>query len=377
MNSTDVIVVGSGIIGLAHAFEAHRRGLSVRVIERDTEPVGASVRNFGHACLTAQAPEHADRLTASRAGWLDAAASAGFWAQEAGAVFVARSAPEITLVEAFAAARPDAAVLQTADQVRDRLGGGDLRILGGVLLPLDLRVDPRTTIHRLAAWLAEEGVVFDYGTTVGSIEPGQPARVHTSRGPIQADRVIVCVGHDLSYLYPEQAEQGRVERCRLAMALVEAPSGFSTDTAVLTATSMLRYAGFAALPEAEAVRAEVAATSPYLLEIGANLMLTRRPDGTVLVGDSHHYGAAAPPFLDEAVSEALLAEAAMLLGVAELRVLERWQGVYASSPRQEILRDTPGPGVESVTVTTGLGMTLSFGLAAETFAQAHAETFVP
>ena len=100
VNSTDVIVVGSGLIGLAHAVEAYRRGSSVRVIERDSEPVGASVRNFGHACLTAQAPEHAERLTASRAGWLDAAASAGFWAQEAGAVFVARSAPEVVLVEA-------------------------------------------------------------------------------------------------------------------------------------------------------------------------------------------------------------------------------------------------------------------------------------
>lgn len=368
MNSTDVIVVGSGIIGLAHAVEAYRRGSSVRVIERDSEPVGASVRNFGHACLTAQAPEHAERLTASRAGWLDAAASAGFWAQEAGAVFVARSAPEVVLVEAFAAARPEASVLQTAAQVRARLGSDDHRILGGVMLPHDLRVDPRTTVHRLAAWLAEEGVSFEWGATVGSIEPGQPAHVHTSRGSFRADRVIVCVGHDLSYLYPDHAEQGQVERCRLAMALVEPPAGFTTDSAVLTATSMLRYAGFAALPEAQAVRAEVAATNPYLLEIGANLMLTRRPDGTVIVGDSHHYGAAAPPFLDEAVSEALLAEAAVLLGVGRLRVLERWQGVYASSPRQEILRDLVGPGVESVTVTTGLGMTLAFGLAAETFA---------
>ena len=368
MNSTDVIIVGSGIVGLAHAFEAHRRGLTVRVIERDTEPVGASIRNFGHACLTAQAPEHEQRLIASRAGWLDAAARAGFWAQEAGAVFVARSATEMQLVEAFAATKPEATQLQTAAQVRDRLGGGDPRIAGGVLLPLDLRVDPRTTVHRLAGWLANEGVRFEWGTTVAAVEAGDPAVVRTSRGTFEAARVIVCVGHDLSYLYPEAAEQAAVERCRLTMALVTPPASFTTDTAVLTATSMLRYAGFSALPEAEAVRREVDASDPYLLEIGANLMMTRRPDGTLLVGDSHHYGTAAPPFLDEPVSEALLEAAATLLGAAHLPVVQRWQGVYASSPRQDILRHSPGPGVESVTVTTGLGMTLAFGLAGETLA---------
>ena len=367
MNSTDVIIVGSGIVGLAHAFEAHRRGLSVRVIERDSEPVGASIRNFGHACLTAQTPEHRERLAASRAGWLDAAAAAGFWAQEAGALFVARSDAETALVGAFAASRPEATELQTAEQVRNRLGGGDPRITGGVLLPQDLRIDPRSTVHRLAAWLAEQGVAFEWGTTVGALEPGEPAQVHTSLGTFSAGRVIVCVGHDLSYLFPDLAAEREVERCRLSMALVEAPSGFTSDTAVLTATSMLRYAGFAALPEAETVRREVTTASPQLLEIGANVMLTRRPDGTLLVGDSHHYGAAAPPFLDESVTEALLTEVAALLGVPSLRVLERWQGVYASSPLQEILRDAPGPGIESVTVTTGLGMTLSFGLAAETF----------
>ncbi|MDO5696767.1 MAG: TIGR03364 family FAD-dependent oxidoreductase [Dermatophilus congolensis] len=373
MNSTDVIIVGAGIVGLAHAFEAHRRRLSVRVVERDTEAVGASVRNFGHACLTAQAPEHAERLVASRAGWLDAAAAAGFWAQEAGAVFIARSATEMHLVEAFAATRPEASELQTPEQVRERLGGGDPRIVGGVFLPLDLRVDPRTTAQTLAAYLAEQGVAFEWGTRVGSIRPAdsggldKPAVVHTSRGAFSAERVIVCVGHDLSYLFPDLADSRQVERCRLAMALVEAPSGFTTDTAVLSATSMLRYAGFAALPEAEAVRREIEADAPYLLEIGTNLMMTRRPDGTVIVGDSHHYGTAAPPFVDETVSEALLGEAAALLGVPALRVLQRWQGVYASSPQQDILRHQAAPGVESVTVTTGLGMTLAFGLAAETF----------
>ncbi|WP_046385607.1 FAD-dependent oxidoreductase, partial [Kitasatospora aureofaciens] len=51
---SDVVIVGAGIIGLAHAFEALSNGLSVTVLDRDRRPVGASVRNFGHCCISAQ-----------------------------------------------------------------------------------------------------------------------------------------------------------------------------------------------------------------------------------------------------------------------------------------------------------------------------------
>lgn len=36
--TTDLIVVGAGILGLAHAWAAARRGLNVRVFERSHTP---------------------------------------------------------------------------------------------------------------------------------------------------------------------------------------------------------------------------------------------------------------------------------------------------------------------------------------------------
>ncbi|WP_394436344.1 TIGR03364 family FAD-dependent oxidoreductase [Streptomyces sp. SGAir0957] len=366
---SDLVVVGAGIVGLAHAVEAVRRGLRVTVIERDRRPVGASVRNFGHCCVTAQRGELLDLATRSRAGWLDAAARAGLWAPEAGALVVARSATELAVLEELREERgADAVRLRTRDETGDALGrSADDRadLAGGALLPADLRVNPREAAPRLAAWLAEQpGVSVEWGTNVTGVETGT---VHTSRGPVHGDQILLCVGHDLDRLYPDEAAAHGIERCRLSMARVEAPAAFRTDAAILTATSMLRYDAFTATPSATALRSEVAAHSAELLDIGANVMFTRLPDGTVLVGDSHAYDATEIPFQDEAVTALLLREVARVLGVPGVRVTERWQGVYASSPRGPLLVKDVAPGVRALSVTSGVGMTLSFGLAAATF----------
>jgi len=50
----DVLVVGRGIVGLAHAWAAARLGLRAAVLDRETHAVGASVRNFGFVTVTGQ-----------------------------------------------------------------------------------------------------------------------------------------------------------------------------------------------------------------------------------------------------------------------------------------------------------------------------------
>ncbi|MGE8396984.1 MAG: FAD-dependent oxidoreductase, partial [Comamonas sp.] len=42
--SFDLIVVGAGIVGLAHAYVAAQKGLRVCVIDRDAACIGASIR---------------------------------------------------------------------------------------------------------------------------------------------------------------------------------------------------------------------------------------------------------------------------------------------------------------------------------------------
>jgi D-hydroxyproline dehydrogenase subunit beta len=365
---SDVLVVGAGIAGLAHAAAALDRGLTVTVIDRDARAVGASVRNFGHACVTAQSGELLDLALVAREKWIDYSARAGFFSVQSGALTIARSETELAVLEQLAASRaPGQVALLTEVEVRGQLGAeGDPSILGGALLRDDVRVDPREAVGALAAWLeAQPGVQFFWQT---SYLGGSDGVASTTRGDIRAARTIVCVGHDLDYLFPELAAEREVERCSLQMLRVDAPAGLALRPAVLTGTSMLRYPAFAETPAAADLRTEIAAASPELVDIGANIMFTQRPDGSLIVGDSHRYATTMDPFLAEATSEILLAEIGRVLGVSDLRIIERWQGIYASSPRQPFLIAEPEPGVTVAIVTSGVGMTISFGLAERTFA---------
>ena len=54
MKKYDLVIVGAGIVGMAHAYEAVQRGLSVLIVEKNQSCVGASVRNFGFITVSGQ-----------------------------------------------------------------------------------------------------------------------------------------------------------------------------------------------------------------------------------------------------------------------------------------------------------------------------------
>ncbi|SDE34804.1 TIGR03364 family FAD-dependent oxidoreductase [Nocardioides lianchengensis] len=356
----DLAVVGAGIVGLAHAADAASRGLRVVVLERDQHAAGASVRNFGHVCTTAQTGEALRLALAARESWLTLGPKAGFDVATCGTVVLARAADEAAVLEELHAARGSEQVrLLTPQGLRSEVPFATDEIVAGALLPLDLRLDPRAALPALAAWLTDEGVEIRWGTHVGSVEPGV---VHTSRGPVAADRIVHAVGHDVDRLFPELAAEWDVQRCVLQMLEVAPPHGVVVDPAVLTGLSMLRYGGMAELPSAARLAERLAREQPELLDVAMNLMLTQRPDGSIVLGDTHHYAVTHPPFEDEKVVALVLREGERLLG-APLTVRRRWRGVYANSALTDFLVAEPHEGTRVVAVTSGIGMTTALGLA--------------
>lgn len=354
----DVVVVGAGIVGLGIAYEAMLRGASVAVVDRAAGIVGASVRNFGHACITPQTGDAARYAQEARRRWTTLAPLAGFAARERGAHVVARRPEELAVLEEYRSTGADLRLLGAA-AIADAVPVDAATAIGGAHLPQDLQVDPREAAPAIAAWLATQGVRFHWRTAALGIETGA---VRTARGDITADRVVVCTNHDVDQLFPALAEAAEVVRCRLHMLRAAIPLAFPLTTPLLTGWSLLRYSGFAGMPSAGALRTALAEALPEGIRWDLNQMYASPPDGSVIVGDTHEREVDAPPFQDEDGFRLLLAETERLFG-APVRVLDRWQGVYASSSRQEFLVERPVPGVDVVTVTTGIGMTTGLGLA--------------
>ena len=155
----DVAVVGSGIVGLGAAYAAVRRGLRVVVIERSTEPVGATVRNFGHLCFTPQSGDALRYGIASRELWLRLASDAGFWLREAGTHVIARHADELALLAAFGERtggnfgdEPAIRLLDTAETAA-AVPVSSSQLVGGAVLPYDLQTDPRSAATAIRRYL--------------------------------------------------------------------------------------------------------------------------------------------------------------------------------------------------------------------------------
>ncbi|MFC0315455.1 TIGR03364 family FAD-dependent oxidoreductase [Gordonia phosphorivorans] len=367
-NECDLLVVGAGVVGLGHALAAMDQGQRVIVLERDHRIVGASVRNFGHVGATVQSGELRELALGARERWLSVAGRAGIEVRRSGAgMAVARHRDEADVLSELAQTR-DSVRLLTAAEVVDRLGGaGADDIVGGAELGDDLRVDPRTTVPRLAAWLeTRDGVQIRWNTAyLGAEEVGDAVRVRTSRGDVRARRVVVCVGHDLDLLAPTVAADAGVQRCGLSMMLTDDP-GCRIDPAVLTATSLLRYGAFADTAASHVLRERLTAQRPDLLAADTNIMFTQRPDGGLLIGDSHLLDDSLDPFLDEGTFALLQREVETVLG-RPLTIRQRWQGIYAARPSGAFLVAELAPGVTACSVTTGVGMTFGLELAARTF----------
>ncbi|MCJ0702450.1 TIGR03364 family FAD-dependent oxidoreductase [Frigoribacterium faeni] len=361
----DVVVVGSGIVGLGAALAAVDRGRSVLVVDRSAVIGGSTVRNFGHLCLTPQSGEARRHALAARGLWLRLARDAGFWLAESGTLVAARHDDELALLGELAVARTER-VLGDRPEI-ELLDAGGLAsrtpvapgvTVGGALLPYDLQVDPREAADAIRRHLESRGVRFSTRTSVGSVTTG---RVETSRGPIDAGTVVVATNHDLDQLLPDLAERADLQRCDLDMLRVRADLAKPLGAPLLTGWSLIRYSAFAGTSAAELVRARLHAERPDLAALDLNQMYTQLPDGSIIVGDSHRRGEAISPFQDERASSAFLDEFRALFG-AEPVVTERWQGVYASG-RDEFVVDEVEPDVLVTVVATGIGMTTGLGLA--------------
>ncbi len=353
------------MVGLATALAAARLGLRVVVVDRDSQANGASVRNFGFVTVTGQ--QRGDmwrRARRSRDVWCEVAAAAGIPVVHTGLWMFARRPESVAVLEAFQQTEmADGCRLLTPAEARWRCPAMPApKALAVLESSLELRLESREAIPRVAAWLQQaHGVTFLRDTAVIEVAPPQ---VRTSRGMLRATRVAVCPGDDFNSLFAERLGTYRLTRCKLQMLRLADP-GFRIPGALMSDLGLGRYPGYAELPQATALKSVLAREQAPHLENGVHLIVVQSADGSLVVGDSHHYSPTPDPFGHAGVDELILDEFRQALGFEPPRVLERWTGTYASAPDRQVLLDAPAPQVRVATVTTGAGASTGFALGEE------------
>ena len=367
----DLAVVGAGIVGLAHAYAAAKLGKRVVVIERNGRANGASIRNFGFVTITGQAEgETWRRAMRSRDVWAEIAASSGIAIEQTGLLLTLRRSESLRVAEAFLKTEmgADCAVLDRKQLLARLPSAAATEAQGALWSPHELRVESRTAIPRLAEWLREKWrveILFD--TAALDVDP---PRIETSRGPVAADAAIVCPGDDFVSLFSDRIAKYGATKCSLSMLRLADP-GFRLPAALMSDLGLVRYLGYADLPESAPLRARLENEQPAQLRHGVHLIAVQSADGSLVVGDSHHYDDTPPPFAAAESEELILDEFRAATGIAGPRVTERWTGVYATAPDRPMFADAPSSRIRIVVVTSGTGASTSFAIAEEVIGQLY------
>ncbi len=371
-HKTDVAIVGAGIVGLAHAYAFAKRGHSVVVFERNPCAIGASIRNFGMIWPIGQIPGRWHRTAMqSRALWLEALTSAGLWHEEVGSLHVAYRDDEWQVLREFADRAPSlgfTGTLVSSEEARRRspfLRTEQLR--GAFWSATEVCVDPRAAIAGLPTWLREKfGVRFQFDTAVTAVEDGV---LLAGGARWETGRTVVCGGDDFQTLFPEVFVNSGIVRCKLQM-MRSAPlsDGARIGPMLAAGLTLCHYPSFRECPGLPALKERIARELPDHVRYGIHVMAAQNGLGEITIGDSHEYGQSID-IVDKAEIDALvLSYLRSFLDVPGLTISQHWHGVYAKHPHDQVFRTKPRPTVDVVVVTTGVGMTLSFGLGEETAA---------
>lgn len=364
----DLAVIGSGIIGLSCARAAALQGLRVVVIDRDSRPNGASVRNFG--LITATGQERGTswaRAKRTCAIWEEMAEQAGFPILQRGLWMMTRRPESVAVLESFLKTEMGEGC-EILSRAAARACCGEIvnqQVTAVLRSSVDLRVESREAIPKIAAWLAERrGVVFMRESVALSVEP---PRIETSRGMLAAGAAVVCPGDDMVSLFPEQIAKYNVTRCKLQMLRLANP-GFRLPGALMSDLGLVRYAGYSTLFEAGPLRVRLEREQGEHLRRGIHLIVVQSADGSLIVGDSHHYESAPDCFSEDRVDQLILDEFSAVTGRTPPAVRERWIGTYAAAAARPMFIDAPAPDVRLVMITSGSGASTGFAIGEEVIA---------
>ncbi len=375
-NSHDLIIIGAGILGTAHAYHALQRGLRVAILDRSRTPQGSSVQNFGQIVPSGFGVEWQRYGRRSLEIYKALQAEADISARQNGTIYIASNDEEMTLLEELAAINRTndyESHLLTAQECLQRYPGlRDDYCQGGLFFPQEITVEPHIALHRILQYLTEQKELSFFPNTLAiAVEThGEHCQVRTSDGrTFQAEQVLVCSGYEFKTLFPEEFAQSDLQAVKLQMMMLEAQPTQRLPGSILTGLSIRRYESFRECPSWAGIKAKENPHSPAK-RWGVHILFKQTTDGAIILGDSHEYADAARAeslgiTLHESINRYILAEARQIFDFQTWALRETWIGTYTQCKNADIFRHSINECIHLLTGIGGKGMTASLGFAQE------------
>ena len=376
----DLVIVGAGIMGTFHAFNAAKLGKKVLLLEKDNKPVGSTIQNFGQVVpsgLDAYWQKYGRR---SLEMFGDLQAKADFTLVKNGSVYIASDADEDLLIQEVADLHKKeeyACLLLSKKETETKFP--DLNpayIKSSIFYPLEYSVNSSEFIYRLINYCTEVlNVDYHPNTAVIGIEENDAeVTVISSKGEkFLTEKAIVCSGYVFNLLFPEVYNNSGLIVSKLQMLKTNPMPQFDLKSNILTGLTIRRYESFESCPSFDKIQ-----TPSHLAELkkyGIHILFKQLPDGSIIVGDSHEYATVDKVEelglgVQENINELMKQEARRILDIPNEAYSQSWAGYYAQHP-DGIFEYQVSKNIEIRTGIGGKGMTTSAGYSEEKINQLY------
>ncbi|MEY3443534.1 MAG: N-methyl-L-tryptophan oxidase [Bacteroidota bacterium] len=378
----DLLVVGGGALGTFHAYHALQRGLRVALVERHSQPQGATVRNFGQVVPSGQNAEYQRYGRKSLEVYQSLQAQGEFSIRQLGSIYLASDAEEMQLVEELAAInRSNDYRSEVWTKAQCYAKYPDLHpnyCVGGLFFPEEISVNPRMLIHRVLAYLRTfSNFTYFPNTLIQSIDSAGAHCVTTdlNGNTYTAEKVIVCGGHEFQWLYPEIFQRSDIELVKLQMLRLKPQQSVKIPGNILTGLSIRRYESFEACPSYAEIHAREAQDT-FWKQWSVHILFKQEDDGSIVLGDSHQYTDVQQQdgldfYIREDVTRYFIEEGAKIFNLEHWNIDDQWLGIYSQCKEHDIFQATVNGKVHIATAIGGKGMTASAGFSFDNIAKIY------
>ena len=201
-DAVDVAVIGAGVIGTSTAWFLAKQGAKVALLEKGRVAGEQSSRNWGWVRQQGRDRHELPIMMESNRIWRGLAEETGerdLTFTGAGCAYLAEDERQLAKFEEWRDLAGEHQLdtrMLSPDEVRETVPGIEGRWVGGMLTPSDGRAEPFVAVPALARAVHRLGVSIVENCAVRTVETadGRVRGVHTERGAVRAERVVLAGG---------------------------------------------------------------------------------------------------------------------------------------------------------------------------------------